>query len=94
MVFVVERYLPGLDRASLIRSLERLDDAAGGMRDKGVPVRYLGSTIILDDEACFCEFDAPSAAAVAEVNDRAGVPFDRVVRAVAVGGRARRRLGR
>jgi hypothetical protein len=32
----------------------------------------------------FCEFEAPSQAAVAEANRRAGVAFDRIVPAVAV----------
>ncbi len=60
------------------------------MRGEGTPVRYLGSTIVPDDEACFCEFEAPSQAAVAEANRRAGVAFDRIVPAVAVSPAARR----
>jgi hypothetical protein len=94
VVFVVERYLPGLDRDALMQSLDRLEHAAGAMREEGVLVRYLGSTVVLEDEACFCTFDAPSAAAVAEINERAGVPFDRIVSAVAVTRRARPPQGR
>ena len=45
-------------------------------------MRYLGSTIVLGDEACFCQFEGPSEAAVAEVNTRAGLSFDRIVPAV------------
>ena len=48
-------------------------------------MRYLGSTIVPEDEACFCEFDAPSAAAVADVNRQAGLHFDRIVPALIVG---------
>jgi hypothetical protein len=40
-----------------------------------------------DDEACFYQFEAPSQAAVAETNQRAGVAFDRIVPAVAVSSR-------
>ena len=47
-------------------------------------VRYLGSTIVLRDEACFCRFEGPSSDAVAEVNRQAGLPFDRIVAAVTV----------
>ena len=83
MVFVVERYLPGLDREALLRSLEQLEQAAAQMRTEGAPVRYLGSTIVPDDEACFCQFEADSANDVAEANRRAGVPFDRIVDAIA-----------
>ena len=47
-------------------------------------MRYLGSTIVLGDEACFCQFEGPSEAAVAEANRRAGLSFDRIVPAVTV----------
>jgi hypothetical protein len=48
MVYVVERYLPGLDQHALETSLGRLREEA-----KGTPVTYLGSTIVPTDEACF-----------------------------------------
>ena len=76
MVYVVERYLPGLTRSDLLQGLSRLG--------RGSEVRYLGSTIVLGDEACFCQFEGPSEAAVAEANRKAGVPFDRIVAAVTV----------
>jgi Nickel responsive protein SCO4226-like len=82
VVFVVERYLPGLDRYALQRSLEQLEQTVAQMRREGIAVRYLGSTIVPDDEACFCQFEASSATQVAEANRRAGVPFDRIVDAV------------
>ena len=84
MVYVVERYLPGLVQGELLRSLQQLRAANEG-RGGGARVRYLGSTIVPCDEACFCEFDGPSEASVAEVNRRAGLPFDRIVPAVLVG---------
>jgi len=82
MVYVVERYLPGLLRSELLLGLSRLElvDEAEGE----AAVRYLGSTIVLKDEACFCQFDGPSEAAVAEANRRAGLPFDRIVPALTV----------
>ena len=79
MVYVVERYLPGVSRAELERDLERLREVT-----RGTAVRYLGSTIVLEDEACFCQFDGPSEEAVLDANRRAGLPFDRIVAAVAV----------
>jgi uncharacterized protein DUF4242 len=84
MVFVVERYLPGLDREMLLRSLGGLEQVASQMRDEGTPVRYLGSTIVPEDESCFCQFEASDQAAVAEANQRAAVPFHRIVSAVAI----------
>jgi hypothetical protein len=84
MVYVVERYLPGLVYPELLRSLQRLRRATDEARAEGTSVRHLGSTIVLGDEACFCEFEGPSEASVAEVNRRAGVPFDGIVPAVTV----------
>ena len=84
MVYVVERYLPGLDQPQLIRLLGKLGKVTDDLRREGMRVRYLGSTIVPGDEACFCQFDGPSEAAVAEANTRAGVPFDRIVEAVTV----------
>jgi hypothetical protein len=83
MVFVVERYLPGLSRSNLLHGLSRLAQAVESW-DEGPKVRYLGSTIVLGDEACFCQFEGPSEAAVADVNRKAGLPFDRIVRAITV----------
>lgn len=83
MVYVVERYLPGLHRSDLLCGLSQL----GRLEERadGVPrVRYLGSTIVLGDEACYCRFEGPTEAAVAAANRKAGLPFDRIVPAVNV----------
>ena len=83
MVYVVERYLPGLSRSDLLRTLSDLRRATEQKAEEPA-VRYLGSTIVLEDEACFCQFEGPSAAAVAEANRRAGLTFDRIVLAIDV----------
>ena len=83
MVFVVERYLPGLSRSDLLQGLAMLERSEE-LRDEARVVRYLGSTIVLGDEACYCRFEGPTEAAVAEANRRAGIPFDRIVPAVTV----------
>lgn len=84
MVYIVERYLPGLVPSDLARALHRLKRVTEELRSEGTAVRHLGSTIVPEDEACFCHFDAPSEAVVAEVNLRAGLRFDRIVGAVTV----------
>jgi hypothetical protein len=84
VVYVVERYLPGLDQRRLVRMLGKLGEVTQELRTEGTHVRYLGSTIVPSDEACFCQFEGASEAAVAEANDRAGVPFARIVAAVTV----------
>ena len=84
MVYVVERYLPGLDQERLVGLLAKLGEVTQELRTEGTHVRYLGSTIVPDDEACFCQFEGTSEAAVAEANERAGVPFARIVAAMTV----------
>jgi Protein of unknown function (DUF4242) len=84
VIYLVERYVPGVARTELERSLERLEEAALALQSEGADVRYLGSTIVPGDEACFCQFEAPSQKLVAEVHRRAGIEFDRIVRAVAL----------
>jgi hypothetical protein len=83
MVFVVERYIPGLEREVLVRRLEVLERVTAELRAEGTFVRYLGSTIVVEDDACFCQFEADAEAAVREANRRAGLPCDRVVGAEA-----------
>jgi hypothetical protein len=83
MVYVVERYLPGLSRSDFLRRLAELERTTQE-GNEGSVVRYLGSTIVIGDEACFCEFEASSETAVAEANRRAGLSFDRIVPAVSV----------
>ena len=83
MVYVVERYLPGLNRSELLRGLLRLEQGSEKTEYR-TEVRYLDSTIVLRDEACFCRFEGPSSDAVAEVNRQAGLPFSRIVPAVTV----------
>jgi Protein of unknown function (DUF4242) len=83
MVYVVERYSPELFRSDFLCRLSRLAYAAEATAERS-GVRYRGSTIVLGDDACFCEFEGPTEAAVAEANRRAGLPFDRIVLAVTV----------
>jgi Protein of unknown function (DUF4242) len=84
VIYLVERYVPVVSPAELERALEQLKETTLELQSEGAHVRYLGSTIVPEDEACFCQFDAPSEELVAEANRRAGIEFDRIVPAVAV----------
>ena len=79
MVFVVERYIPGLETVLLQDSLRRLHAVTEQLSREGSEILYLGSTIVARDEACFCHFEAESAAVVIEANRRAGLRVDRIV---------------
>ena len=77
--YLVERYLPGRDRAWLEAALARLPKGREG-------VAYLGSTYVPSDETCFCRFEAPSVENVRDVNEVARVPFARIVAATELAG--------
>jgi hypothetical protein len=85
VIYVVERYIPEISRAEFERALERLSVTAQELWSEGADVRYLGSTIVPEDEACYCQFEGSSEELIAETNRRAGIAFDRIVPAVAVG---------
>jgi hypothetical protein len=69
--YLVERYLPGHDRAWLEAALARLRDGDG--------VTYLGSLYVPMDEACLCRFQAEDAQRVRDANVLANLPFARIV---------------
>ena len=75
---LVERYLPGRDRAWLEAALTRIPKDRHG-------VAYLGSTYVPSDESCFCAFEAPDAEDVRLVNELAEVPFARITGAYEIG---------
>ena len=77
-IYLVERYLPGRDRAWLEAALARLPRERSG-------VAYLGSTYVPSDDSCFCRFEADTADDVRDANDVARVPFARIVAAAEVG---------
>jgi hypothetical protein len=76
--YLVERYLPGRDRAWLESTLARIPR---GRRE----VKYLGSTYLPSDDSCLCRFEAETADDVRAANETAGVPFARIVAAEEIG---------
>jgi Protein of unknown function (DUF4242) len=77
--YLVERYLPGLNVDELAVTAARVASVTAELAATGIPIRYLGSTLVPVDEACLCCFEAESAAAVAAANERAAAPFARIV---------------
>jgi hypothetical protein len=76
--YLVERYLPGRDRAWLEEALARLPLERDG-------VEYLGSLYIPEDESCLCRFEASDAEDVRLANELARVPFARITAATELG---------
>jgi hypothetical protein len=80
--YLVERFLPGDPEAQLAAVADRASSSAEAMRREGIELRYLGSTLIPEDQMCFCLFEAPSAEAVGQANLRAGLTFERILEAL------------
>ena len=81
-MYLVELYHSRLGRDQLADAAERVEAIADEMSRSGTLVRYLRTIFVPEDETCFYLFEADSAEAVAEVTNRAELPFERVVEAV------------
>jgi hypothetical protein len=79
--FLVEVYTPRLDEAALANLVARLKVVVEAMSAQ-IPVTYVRSIHVPEDETCFHLFEAESAEVVNEVGRRAGLTFDRVAAAV------------
>jgi hypothetical protein len=75
---LVERYLAQPTPRALSDLAAETDAAVAALAADGVPVSYLRSIAIPQDETCFCIFDAESHA-VEELNERLTVVSIRVV---------------
>lgn len=82
--YLVERFLRDLTSDQLRDFARAARRAAGEAAGEGPPVRYLRSVFVPGEKRCYCLFEAPSAAAVRKANERAELPFERVIEAVQV----------
>jgi hypothetical protein len=78
--YLVETYLPR--GYVLSEAVARMRAAAEASSLQGVPVRYLRSIFVPEDETCFHLLEGPSTDAVAQVGERAGLVGNRVVEAI------------
>ncbi len=79
--YLVERYLPGITPDQLRAAAGSAKSTTAQMAQEGTAVRYLRSTFIPGEEKCFCLFEGPSADMVRTANDRAQLPYERIVEA-------------
>jgi len=78
-VYLVERYAAELDADDLG---VRLRAAAASLRAEGADVDWLLSIVLPAEDGCLCLFEASSAADVVRANERAAMPYDRLVETV------------
>ena len=78
----MELYVSRADACAIERDAERVRLAAEEQTRRGIPVRYLRSIFVPDDETCFLIFEAGSAEAVRAVAQRASLSFEHVATAI------------
>jgi hypothetical protein len=82
--FLVERYWPGIDERRLREALPKLERAARAMTAEGTPAAHVGSILMPVDQVVFSLIEAADEASVRTMNERAGIPLDRIAAAIAL----------
>jgi hypothetical protein len=78
-VYLVERNMPGVTMDQLAAAQKRAIKSGIDLTAEGKAVRYIRSTFIPDEQRCMCLFEAPNPENVREANERAEIPFTRIV---------------
>jgi muconolactone delta-isomerase len=81
-VFMVERDLPGIKMEQLAAAQKAAIEAGKELTAEGKQVRYIRSTFVPGDSKCMCLFEAPNSDNVREANERAKIPFTKIVPAM------------
>jgi len=81
-VYMVERDLKGITTDQLAAAQKLAIQTGKEMSARGQAVRYIRSTFVPTEGRCLCLFEAPSQQAVKELNEKAKLPFSRIVEAM------------
>jgi len=81
-VFMVERDLKGISMDALGGAQKAAIGKAKEMSALGTEIKYIRSTFAPDDGRCMCLFEAGSSEAVKKLNDDAGLPYQKIVKAL------------
>jgi muconolactone delta-isomerase len=78
---MVERDLPGVTMEELAAAQKKAIEMGKELSAQGKQVRYIRSTFVPGENKCMCLFEAPNPENVREANERAKIPFTRIVAA-------------
>lgn len=81
-IYMVERDLPGVTVEDLAAAQKRAIEMGKELTAQGKQVRYIRSTFVPGANKCMCLFEAPNPENVKEANERANIPFTRIVPAM------------
>jgi hypothetical protein len=85
--YLVERYWPDVDLTQVRDAMSRLDAAVSVMTAEGMTIAHVGSILMPADQVVFSLIVAGDESLVRQLNERAGLPVDRIARAIALLGR-------
>lgn len=78
-VYLVERDLPGITMEELAAAQKRAILVGRELTAQGREVRYIRSTFVPGEDRCMCLFEASNPEHVREANERAEIPFIRII---------------
>jgi hypothetical protein len=78
-VYMVEREIPGVTMEQLADAQKRAIQTGKALTAEGREVRYIRSMFVPGECRCMCLFEAPNQENVKEANERAQIPFTRIV---------------
>lgn len=81
-VYMVDRELPGITMDQLAGAQSAAINTCKQMTAEGQSVRYIRTTFVPGESHCMCLFEAASEALVKEANDKAKLPYNRIVPAM------------
>lgn len=76
--YMVERHLPDFPPDQLPAAAAAAKSKSAELTSEGQDVSYVRSTYVPEGEKCYCLFEGESAAAVEEVQRRAGLPYETI----------------
>jgi len=81
-VYMVERDLKGITMDQLAAAQKSAIETGKKLTAEGTKVRYIRSTFVPGEFKCMCLFEAQNPQAVKELNDKAKLPYSRIVEAM------------
>jgi len=81
-VYMVERDLPGIQMDQLAAAQKAAIATSDQFTAEGKPVRYIRTTFVPGEAHCMCLFEAANPDLVKQVNDKAQIPYTRVIEAL------------
>ncbi len=81
-IYLVERDVKGMSMEQLADAQKRAIQVGKELTSQGREVRYVRSTFVPGEARCMCLFEAPNPDHVREANERAQIPFTRIIPAV------------